>query len=69
MGQCRILPQFKDGNHLVVLPRCWEVMGVEGCIEYLDEEGYRSLEKMLQGSFWNTVWVWSLADIGLWITS
>jgi len=37
-------------------------MGVEDCIEYSDEEGYRSLGKMLQGSLWSTIWVWSLAD-------
>jgi hypothetical protein len=37
-------------------------MGVD-CIEYSDEEGYRLLGRMLQGSLRNTVWVWSLADI------
>jgi hypothetical protein len=38
-------------------------VGVEDCVEYSDKEGYRLLGKMLQGSLWNTIWVWSPANI------
>jgi len=35
----------------------------ENCVEDLDQEGYRSMEKMLQGSVRYTVWAKSLADL------
>ena len=38
-------------------------MGEEHSIEYLNEEGYRSLGKMIQGSVRNTVWTWRLVDL------
>ena len=31
-------------------------MGEEQCIEYQNQEGYRSLGKMIQGAVWDTVW-------------
>jgi len=37
-------------------------MGEENRIENLDQEGYRSLGKMLQGPVRDTVWARSLAD-------
>jgi len=37
-------------------------MGEEHCIEYLNQEGYRSLGKLFQGSVWNTVWVCRIVD-------
>ena len=40
-----------------------EVMVEENCVEDLDQEGYRSMEKMLQGSVRYTVWAKSLADL------
>jgi len=46
-----------------VLPEGGEVMGEENCVEDPDQEGYRSLGKMLQGSVWYTVWARSLADL------
>jgi len=46
-----------------VLPQGREVMGEENCVEDLDQEGYRSLGQMLQGSVWYTVWTRSLADL------
>jgi hypothetical protein len=38
-------------------------MGKEDCVEDPDQEGYRSLGKMLQGSVWYTVWARSLANL------
>jgi hypothetical protein len=38
-------------------------MGEENCDEDLDQEGYRSLGKMLQGSVRYTVWTRSPADL------
>jgi hypothetical protein len=35
----------------------------EDCVEDLDQEGYRWLGKMLQGSVWYMVWARSLADL------
>jgi len=35
----------------------------EDCVEDPDQEGYRSLGKMLQGSLRYTVWARSLADL------
>ena len=45
-----------------MLPHYGEVMGEENRIENLDQEGYRSLGKMLQGPVRDTVWARSLAD-------
>jgi hypothetical protein len=45
-----------------MLPQAGEVMG-EDSVEDLDQEEYRSLGKMLQGSVWYTVWARSLADL------
>jgi hypothetical protein len=39
------------------------MMGEEDCIEDVDQEGYRSLGKMLQGSVRYIVWASSLADL------
>jgi len=47
-GQCRIIPRFKDRDHLSVLPRFGKVMGAENRIEDTGEEGNRLLGKMLQ---------------------
>ena len=47
-----------------MVPYCWKVKGAENRVENPDEEGYRSLGKMLQGPVRNTVWAWSLADLG-----
>ena len=38
-------------------------MGVENRVEKLDEEGYRSLGKKLQGPVRDTVWARSLAEL------
>jgi len=38
-------------------------MGEENCVEDPDQEGYRSLEKMLQGSIRYTVGAWSLTEL------
>jgi len=38
-------------------------MGVENHIKNPDEEGYRSMGKMLSGPVWNTVWARSPADL------
>ena len=38
-------------------------MGEENRIENLDQEGYRSLGKMLQGPVRDTVWAQSLANL------
>ena len=38
-------------------------MGEENCVKDLDQEGYRSLEKMLQDSVRYTVWARNLADL------
>jgi hypothetical protein len=38
-------------------------MGEENCITDLDQEGYRSLGKMLQVSVRYTVWAKSLTDL------
>jgi len=46
-----------------VLPQGREVIGEEDCVEVPDQEGYRSLGKMLQGSVRYTVWARSLADL------
>ena len=51
-----------DRGHPSVLPKGREVMG-ENCIEYPDQEGYRSLGKMLPGSVRYTVWARSLTDL------
>jgi hypothetical protein len=59
----RILPQFKDRGHPSVLPQGREAMGEENCVEDLDQEGYHSLGKMLQGSVRYTVWPRSLNDL------
>ena len=40
-----------------------EVMGEENCVEDSDEERFRSLGKMLQGSVRYTVWAKVLADL------
>ena len=37
-------------------------MGEEDHVENLDQEGYRSLAKMLQGPIQDTVWARSLDD-------
>jgi len=39
------------------------MMGEEHSIEDLNQEGYRSLVKMLQGSVRNTVGAWRLVDL------
>ena len=44
-----------------MLPQGREVMDEEDCVEDPDQEGYRSLVKMLQGSVRYTVWARSLA--------
>jgi hypothetical protein len=38
-------------------------MGEEDSVKDLDQEKYRSLGKMLQGSVWYTVWTRNLADL------
>jgi len=38
-------------------------MGAENRVKNPDEEGYRSLRKMLQGPVWNAVSFWSPADL------
>ena len=58
-----MLPRFEDGDHSGVLPDCWKVLGAEDHVEDPDEEGYRSLGKMLQSPFRNIVWARSLADL------
>jgi hypothetical protein len=40
-----------------------KVMGKENSVEDLEQEGYRSLGKMLQDSFRYNVWARSLADL------
>jgi hypothetical protein len=52
-----------DRGHTSVVPKGREVMGEENCIEDPDQEGYRSLGKMLQGSVRYTVWARSLDDL------
>jgi len=39
-------------------------MGDENCVEDLDQEGYRSLEKMLQGSVRYSIWARVLPTLG-----
>jgi hypothetical protein len=39
------------------------MMGEEDSVEYLDQEGYCSLGKMLQGSVRYSVWARGLADL------
>jgi len=39
------------------------VTGEENCVEDLDQKGYHSLGKMLQGSVRYTVWDRSLVDL------
>jgi hypothetical protein len=39
------------------------MVGEKGGVENLDQEGYRSLGKMLQGSVRYTVWARSLAEL------
>jgi len=46
-----------------VLTQGREVMGEKNCVEDLDQEGYRSLGKMLLGCVRCTVWARSLADL------
>jgi len=46
-----------------VLPQGTEVVGEEDCVEDLDQEGYRSLGKMLQGSVRYIVWARFFADL------
>jgi hypothetical protein len=46
-----------------MLPQGREAMGEENCIEDPDQERYRSLGKMFQGSVRYTVWARSLADL------
>jgi len=38
-------------------------MGEENCVEDLDEDGYHSLGKMLQGSVHVTVWARRLTEL------
>jgi len=40
------------------------VLGAENRVKNSEEEGYRSLGKMLQGPVWNTLWFRSPADLG-----
>jgi hypothetical protein len=54
---------FKDRGHTSSLPQGRKVMGEENFFEDPDQEGYLSLGKMLQGSFWYTVWTRSLANL------
>jgi hypothetical protein len=44
-------------------PQGRKVMDESNCVEDLDQEGYRSLGKMFQGSVLYTVWTKSLTDL------
>jgi len=63
MGQYCILSRFKDGDQPSVFPRCKKVMDKEMHIENLDQEGKRSLEKILQGPVRDTVSPRSLVEL------
>ena len=55
-GYCQVLPRFQDGDNAGVLLYCWEVLRKKSRVEYRDEEGYISLQKVLQSPVRNTVW-------------
>ena len=54
--------RFKDRDQTSVLPHCRKMMGAEKRVTNLDQEGYRSLGKILQGPVRDTVRARSLAD-------
>jgi hypothetical protein len=58
-----MLSRFKDRGRPSVLSKGTEVMDEENCVEDLDQVGYRSLVKIIQGCLRYIVWARSLADL------
>ena len=45
------------------VPNVWEELRAMKRVEYLEEDDYNPLRKLLQSLVRSTVWAWSLADL------